>query len=458
MEDELIQKLGHSDFHGKSTLHPVGVSLLLLFGFAMVVVPRRHAMIMILACGSFMAVGQRLVIAGFDFNFMRLMVLFGWARLILRQEFRGFRWNRMDLVFLLMSFMELISATVTGGASGFTWRLGMLTESLGAYFMARILIRDLNDVRSLIYGLAVISVPVAFIFLIERSTTRNLFAVFGGVPEITATRLGKLRCQGAYSHPILAGCYWAAIFPLIATQLFSKGFARSLSVVGMFSSLVIIACCASSTPITGLLAGLVGLAMLPLRKWMAAVRWFVLLSMIVLHFVKKAPIWHLIARTDFVGGSTGWHRAHLIDEVIAHFNEWALFGVQNIEHWSVQGGDVCIQYALVVVRAGGLTLILFLLLIAMGFASVGRAWRRVERSPEDVFLLWAIGVSLFVHTVNFIGVGYFGQIDILWFIGIALPSVLPSARNTASSLNSTVASRLHPRATQVSSVFHAGYR
>ena len=458
MDDDVVQKLGHADFHGKSTLHPTAVGLLLFFGFAMLVVPRRHAMIMILACGSFMAVGQRLVIGGLDFNFMRLMVIFGWTRLILRQEFLGFRWNRMDLCFLAISFLEFVTSLTVLGLPGMTWRLGMLFESLGVYFMARILIRDLNDVRALIFDLAVISIPIALIFLIERSTARNLFAVFGGVPEITAMRGGKLRCQGAYSHPILAGCYWAAVFPLLATQIFSKGSARILAILGMLSSLLIIACCASSTPITGLLAGVVGLAMIPLRKWMKWVRRFAYVSLIALHFMKKSPIWHLIARTDFVGGSTGWHRAHLIDEVIAHFYEWALFGTASIEHWTVQGGDICIQYALIVVRSGLLTLILFLLLIALAFGNVGRAWRRVENSPTDVLLIWAIGVSIFVHTVNFIGVAYFGQIDVLWYIGIALATVTPSIRNPGRVVGSTVASRLHPRATLASSALPAGYR
>ncbi len=459
MDDDVVHRLGQADFHGKNTLHPVGVSLLLFFGFAMLIVPRRYAMITILACGSFMAVGQRLVIGGLDFNFMRMMIIFGWARLMMRQEYRGFRWNRMDVCFLFMSIMELMSSLITGGVAGSpTWRLGMMSESLGAYFMARILIRDLTDVRTLIYGLAVISIPVACIFLIERSTARNLFAVFGGVPEITAVRSGKLRCQGAYSHPILAGCYWAAIFPLFATQLFSKGSARLWSVAGMVSSLVIIVCCASSTPITGVMAGIVGLAMFPLRKRMSIVRWLIVATLIILHFVRNTPVWHLIARADFVGGSTGYHRAHLVDEMIAHFSDWALFGARSIDHWSVQGNDVCMQYALICVRTGGFAFVLFLLLLAMGFGSIGRAWRRVERSPEDVFLVWAIGVSLFVHTVNFIGVGYFGQIDILWYIGIAMPSVMPVVRNMGRNVGFVGTSAMHPRPRHVSSVLPAGTR
>ena len=41
-------------------------------------------------------------------------------------------------------------------------------------------------------------------------------AAMGGVPEITVVREGRLRCQGAFAHPILAGCFWAEQLPLIA--------------------------------------------------------------------------------------------------------------------------------------------------------------------------------------------------------------------------------------------------
>ena len=46
----------------------------------------------------------------------------------------------------------------------------------------------------------------------------------------------------------------------------------------------------------------------------------------VLHFVMNHGIWHLIARIDLVGGSTGYHRFHLIDKAIAHFGERWLVG------------------------------------------------------------------------------------------------------------------------------------
>ena len=449
---------GFSELYGKSQLHPVGVTLLLCFGFLMLILPRRHAMVMMIACASFIATGQRLVVFSLDFNFMRIMVLFGWARLILRQEFRGYRWNRLDTCYILMAILQMTTFTIVHGSGGFVWRLGTLLESIGVYFMARMLIRDLNDVRTLIYDISIISIPIAFIFLIERSTTRNLFAVFGGVPEFTYVREGKLRCQGAYSHPILAGCFWAALFPLFVSQLLSRGRSKVLAIAGLISSVVIIGCCASSTPVTGVLAALLGFALIPLRASMKRIRWLFLAFVTALHMSMRAPVWHLLARTDFVGGSTGWHRAHLIDKFVAHFNEWVLFGALDISHWQVYGNDVCNQYVLTGMQGGIVTLGVFLLLIALAFGNIGRSWRLVERVREDFLLIWAIGVSLFVHTVNFIGVAYFGQIDILWYMGLAMTTVMHVPRSPGRTIGSRITPMVRPRAVQRANVFPAGYR
>ena len=57
---------GFSEHNGRTTLHPIGVTLLLCFGFAMLIVPRRYAMITMIACASFVAVGQRVVVATLD--------------------------------------------------------------------------------------------------------------------------------------------------------------------------------------------------------------------------------------------------------------------------------------------------------------------------------------------------------------------------------------------------------
>jgi hypothetical protein len=58
------------------------------------------------------------------------------------------------------------------------------------------------------------------------------------------------------------------------------------------------------------------------------------------------------------------------------------------------------------------------LLIALSFRAVGRLWRRCARGDQRA-MAWALGVSLFAHVVSFIGVSYFGQIQVVWFMLLA---------------------------------------
>ena len=156
------------------------------------------------------------------------------------------------------------------------------------------------------------------------------------------------------------------------------------------------------------------------RDKMRRIRWGVLATVIGLHLVMKAPVWHLISRVSAVGGSTSYHRYMLIDSAIRNFNEWWLFGITTTANWFHNAIDLTNQYVAEGVRGGLLTLIFFILSIAIAFRSVGRTWRRVKDDKAKLAMSWALGVSLFVHCVNFIGVSYFGQIIILWYMILAI--------------------------------------
>lgn len=168
--------------------------------------------------------------------------------------------------------------------------------------------------------------------------------------------------------------------------------------------------------------------MWPLRHWMRFIVLGLALSLVGLHFVMNAPVWHLISRIDLVGGSTGWHRYYLIDQALRHFDEWWLLGTTSTAHWGWGLFDVTNQYVLEGVSGGILTLALFLSTLAVAYISVGRIWRSVQRDRAKVALGWALGVSLFVHTMVFLAVSYFGQIVMIWYLLLAVIGSLTPAR------------------------------
>lgn len=193
-------------------------------------------------------------------------------------------------------------------------------------------------------------------------------------------------------------------------------------------------CSASSTPVLGVLAGFVGGLAYFVRYHMRAIRWGLLLVMICLHLMMKAPIWALVARVSAVGGSTSWFRYMLIDSAIRRFSEWALLGTTSTAHWFYGAQDLCNYYVYQGVTGGFLTLCLFIVVIIYAFRDVGMLWRRQKRNTYRQILSWALGVSLFIHCAQFIGVAYIGTITILWYLLLAIIASLAPAKNVPNML------------------------
>ena len=129
------------DWFNQTTVHPLGLMLLVVLGAATFLVPRRYALVPMLILVCFVGPAQRIVVATLDFNFLRLMVLAGWARVLLRGEMWGWRWRPLDTVVLAWAICATLLATVLHTTmSAFIMRLGLLydahadeLEKLGAH-------------------------------------------------------------------------------------------------------------------------------------------------------------------------------------------------------------------------------------------------------------------------------------------------------------------------------------
>ncbi|NLG07118.1 hypothetical protein GX553_01530, partial [Candidatus Peribacteria bacterium] len=290
-----------------TTLHPVGLIVVLLMGVAVLLLPRRFAVYPIIITASFISSAQRIVVMGLDLDLLRILVLFAWTRMLLRSELKGFGWNRLDT--LMVAWMvsgTLINTLAEGTSSALINRCGWMFFGLGMYFYFRCMLRTWDDFRRLVMGFIVVSIPVSVAFAIEWKTGRNAFSIFGGVPEITQVREGRLRCQGAFAHAILAGCFWASVMPWMAALLLGRG--RWFAAAGLLASLFIVVASASSTPVMAVAFGIVGMAFYPVRAYLRPIRYAFFASLVVLHFIMKGPVWSLIARVSAAAGSTGWHR------------------------------------------------------------------------------------------------------------------------------------------------------
>jgi hypothetical protein len=274
---------------------------------------------------------------------------------------------------------------------------------------------------------------MALLMVIEKTTSHNLLSIFGGVPEITGIRDGHLRCQGAFRHPILAGTFGATQYPLFVALALYRVKDRWLGLAAVISSMVIVVTASSSGALMTLIAGTAGLMLWKWRKYMRLIRRGTVVMILGLALVMKAPVWYLFAKLSDLTGGTGWHRAYLIDQTIAHFDEWWLFGTTYTAHWGPAGEiiaadhnmmDITNHYVMEGVKGGLLKLIFFIGIIVGCFKILGRQIRDEATSLPARLLIWALGVSLFAHCFSFMSITYFDQSIVIYFWLLAVISSL----------------------------------
>ncbi|MFK7739722.1 MAG: hypothetical protein AB8H80_05310 [Planctomycetota bacterium] len=404
-----------SDFGGETELHAVGLAALGVLTLMALILPRRWSALPIILMLCFIPAGQRVVLLTVDFTFIRLLMIAAWFRVLARREIVPIVNNSLDRAMVAWAVISVITGTLQGWNVGILLnRLGTSIDAMMVYFFFRMMIRRHQDLAALSLQFLLSGFAVAAVFFIEHSTGRNMFSVFGGVPEFTDIRDGRLRCQGAFAHAILAGCFWACLIPIYAIRGVLTG--RWILVgFGTATACAIIVMCASSTPVMAFGFGMIGAAAFLVRGAVRWVRWFVIGALLALHFVlMRQPVWHLLARIDVVGGSTGWHRFHLVDQFFRRVGEWWQVGTPGTGHWGYGLHDVTNQYVGEGVLGGIFRLIAFVIVIWFAFAGISRSLRLQEGGRAYQLCTWALGTALFMHCMNFIAVSYFEQIVVQW--------------------------------------------
>ena len=426
-----------------SNSNPLALGMLLVMAYLTWSLPRRFAVCPLLTMTCLMPLGQQLVIGGFHFYLFRVLLLVGVFRVILRGEARQLVLIHTDKLFVLWVIVTIMFGTLAQPSLDlFKNRLGEAYNAVGSYLFVRCVIVDFEDILTSVRALAWLSLGVAVLMLVEKTTSHNHLAVFGGVSPITPVREGHLRCQGAFRHPILAGTFGATQFPLFVALWYSRPEYRRLSAAAAISSVVIALAASSSGALMAFLAGVAGLAFWPRRNQIRVLRWSAVLIILSLALVMNAPVWYLFNRLSSITGGTGWHRAYLIDMAIRHFNEWWLFGTTYTAHWGPAGEtatgdpnmmDITNHFILQGVSGGLLKLVLFIAMIVSSFRSISQGLQAEGVSPAT-FFVWALGVALFAHCASFMSISYFDQMIIVWYWLLAVVARIGCTAGTDLSL------------------------
>lgn len=414
---------GQKAYHNHTTLHPLGLAALVIFGLLVVTLPRRHAILPILLLTALIPTAQRVVVVTLDFSLLRILILAAIGRILIRGEHRSVRLQPVDklvIAWIGVTFVAWIALRGTPAAA--IYRTGLSFDILGLYFVGRCFIREWGDLLAVIRCLAWTSLFLAVMFVIEYTTQKNHFSVFGGASLEVGYRQDKLRCKGPYVHAILAGSYWAVLVPLFGVLLWHRALDRLVAFPAIAACGVIIYCSGSSTPILTVAAGISAAAMFVVRKHMRAIRTTTLAGLTVIHFARAKPVWHLIVYMGVVGGSTAYHRYRLIDAAVRKFPEWFLIGTKSTAHWGFYLFDVTNQYIIEAISGGILGVVLFVMILYKCFMMIGRLWRSVTHNRTLQATAWAVGACLFSYAAMFfsVGIGYAQQNLSLFLITIAL--------------------------------------
>ncbi|MFZ0300333.1 MAG: hypothetical protein WAM13_18430 [Candidatus Sulfotelmatobacter sp.] len=410
---------------GETFINSLGLGLTVLACLLMLVLPRRYALVPVIILTCYMTMGERLMIGGANFSMIRILTFVGWIRIIIRGEIRSLCLNGIDKAMVCWTFSGMVFYTVLWQTSqAFVNRLGHSYDVIGLYFLFRFLVHGIDDIRRIFRIVAILIVPLAVSMLVEKMTGRNSFSVFGGVMEFTRIRDGSLRCQGPFAHPILAGTFGATLLPWFVGLWYQAKRNRVIAGLAIASALIITVTSASSGPALVALAGIVGLLAWHWRRRLRTIRWTIALGLITLHLVMKSPVWYLLARVDVFGGSTGFHRAWLIDTAVKHFSEWWLLGIKDSGVWDPMLADVTNQYLAEGFRGGLITMLLFILIIVLCFRAVGCFVTRTTGSEpfSTRFTIWALGASLFGHVLGYLSISYFDQNAVMWYLLLAMIS------------------------------------
>ena len=436
-QQELYDKLG------TTVLHPVGAVFFGLMTLWTFLVPRCYVIWALLFTACFISPGQRFAFFTIDFHFQRAIIVVILFRILIMSEFQGIKLRGIDYA-IFGCALSLILATLLGGRSQFFLPVaGRAADGIGIYLIARAYVRQLEDLRAVLLGAAIAAVPVMIGFIIEKSTTNNMFSVFGGVPPITVLRDGKLRAQGAYTHPIIAGAFWATFVPLFFAVVLAK--ARTIRAVitgwvGTISAVIAALMTASSTPIGGLLIGFGTWCLFPFRGHLRIIRWGVFFVLVSLHLLSDRGVHGVIfTKFNFIAASTGYHRYQLIQGAIDGFSQWALLGHRGT-HFNRAYDDVTNDYIALALNGGLAAVVLKITAIVLAFISIGKLMRAVQNNRSDLFLAYGLGAALLTVTITMLAVSMYhqGEIPVFLTLGMAAslgdPQWLPGMRNSQAPM------------------------
>jgi hypothetical protein len=410
----------------ETMISPIVLAVMMITIILGFVLPRKYVIVPYLFTVFLTPMTQTVVIGGLHFFVIRILILAAWVRLIAAKfsspgGLFGGRLNVLDKVFVFWAVIRALAFVLRFAfeASAVVVQTGFLLDALGGYFLLRYLIRDEEDILRVIKVFAIIVAVAGAAMLHEKLAHQNVFGYLGGIPVAPGLRDGAYRCQGPFRNPILAGCFGATTLPLFVL-LWKASKRKLLAALAVIGATIMVATSASSTPLMAFAGAIIAISLWPIRKKMRVIRWGFVILLIMLQLAMKAPVWFIITHFQLIDGSSNYHRAELIQQFVTHFGDWWLIGTNNNASWGWDMWDQCNQFVLEGESGGLASLVCFISMISICFSWLGRARKKAEGDRRREWFFWLLGGSMSASTIAFLGVNYFDQTQVGWYVTLAI--------------------------------------
>lgn len=420
---------------GHTVLHPFVAAAMVIGVILILVLPRKYAAAAFLLVVLLSPPGQQLLLAGVHLYVPSILVLAGLARmaqakLSSKGELFVGGFTSIDKAFFCWAIFRAVASILLNrlDPGAIVYQIGFLLTSMGGFFLLRFLIQDEESVVTVIKTFAFFVAVVAVTMSYEKFHDLNVFGYLGSTSLYPDIREGSIRARGPFEHEILAGVFGATLLPLFLWLWHSK-LGRMAAFFGVVGSTAMVLASASSTSLMVYMGVILGCCFWVFRKHMRVFRWGLVIVLILLQIVMKAPVWFVINHVDIVPGNSSYHRAMLIDVFIRHFWDWWLVGTNDAKTWGWDMWDTSNQFVSEGESGGLATFICFIMMISYSFGWIGKARKLVEAEGDrkKEWFLWFLGVALFAHIVGFLGISYFDQTRFMWYALLVMISLATSS-------------------------------
>lgn len=335
---------------------------------------------------------------------------------------------------VLVAGLWMIVAMVAhyGLAEGLQRGGSIALDSTLGYFLARISLRSLQDLRRVLIlispGLLMAGLAVMIESIAQRPIIQPVVQqLFGRLPyylsgEVAGfqdreagARLGLMRGKGPFAHPIHAGLYLAVCVPLYLMAGI-RGWPRQLGhAAGLLSFFSL-----SSAALLALILSYLLVGYDRLQRLVRELNWTLLVGvgsgfLLLVQFISNSGVPMLIGRYLTFNPATAYYR-HLtwrygMESVQA--NPWIGIGVAGYErpNWMVSE-SIDAHWLLLAIRFGMIPAAALLLATVLALVMASRA--SVNSPPGDQRLRRGVAISLFVLTLSMFTVSLLGGV-LSWF-------------------------------------------